>query len=115
MRATGDEADDVGGVDEEDRTDLVGDCAERTPVDEAGVGRVTGDDHLGLVLLGETEDLVEVDHLRFRVDSISNEIVVLAGEVDRGPVGEVTALVEAHPQDGVSRLQQGQVGTEVGR
>ena len=61
--AAGDQPGDVGGVEHEQRADLVGDLAERRRVDDARVGGGAGDDHLRLVLLGEVADLVEVDAL----------------------------------------------------
>ncbi len=52
VHAAGDEPGDVGGVEHEQRTDLVGDVAERLRVDDAGVGGGAGDDHLGAVARG---------------------------------------------------------------
>ena len=55
----GDEPGDVGGVEHEQRADLVGDRAERLGVDDARVGRGAGDDQLRAVLERQVADLVD--------------------------------------------------------
>ncbi len=66
------------------------------------------------MLVGEPAHLVEVDQLRLRVEPVGHDVVELAGEVDRRAVGEVSALVETHAQDGVAGVEQRQVGRHVG-
>ena len=75
--AAGDEAGDVGGVEEEQGADLVGDRAERLGVDDAGVGRGAGDDHLGPLGLGQVADLVVVEALVALGDAVGDELVEL--------------------------------------
>ena len=53
----------MGHVDEQVGADLVGDRAEAGEVEVARIGRAAGDDQLGLVLLREPLDLVEVDQM----------------------------------------------------
>ena len=110
----GDEAGDVGGVEHEQRADLVGDGAERLGVDDARVGGGAGDDDLRPVLEGDVAHLVEVDALVARRDAVGHEAVELAAGVHRRAVGEVAALVEAQAEHGVARLQQRQVHGHVG-
>jgi hypothetical protein len=62
-RLPGDQADEVGRVDHEDRADLVGHLAERREVDEPRDRRAARDDHLGPVLAREVAHLVVVDVL----------------------------------------------------
>ena len=47
-------------------------------IDDARIGAGAGDDHLGLVLLGEAVELVVVDRLGFLADAVGNELVHLA-------------------------------------
>ena len=61
--AAGDEAGDVGGVDDEQRADLVGDGPEGGEVDDARVGGGPGDDGLGPLGGGQVGDLVVVEDL----------------------------------------------------
>ncbi len=66
------------------------------------------------MLEGEPTHLVHVDHLRVGVDPVGDEVVVEPAEVDRRAVGEMTALIEPHPENRVPRLQQREVGAHVG-
>jgi hypothetical protein len=61
VHAGGDQAGDVGHVDEQVGADLVGDGAEARPVDDLRIGGEAGDDHLRLVLDGEALDFVVID------------------------------------------------------
>ena len=110
----GDEADEVGGVDHEDRADLVGDLAERGEVDQARDRRAAADDHLRAVLAGEAAHLVVVDVLGVLADAVVHGVEPLAGERDLRAVGQVAAVREAHREDGVARLQEGPVHGDVG-
>ena len=83
-------------------------------VDDPGVGGGAGHDGLGPVLPGQVADLVVVEALVALADPVGHEVVEPAAEVHRRAVGEVAALVEAHAEDGVARLEQGQVGGHVG-
>ncbi len=83
VRAAGDEAGDVRGVEHEQRADLVGDRAERLGIDDAGVGGGTGDDHLRPVLERQVADLVVVDALVGRRHAVGDEVVEATGDVDR--------------------------------
>ena len=106
MRAAGDQAGDVRGVDEQQRADLVGDGAERLEVDDARIRGGARDDQARPLAHGEVADLVVVEHLGRVVDAVRDEVVHAAAEVDRRPVREVAALIEAHAHDLVARLEQ---------
>ncbi len=93
-------------VADQQRTDLVGDLAERGEVPQPRIGGGAGHDHLGAALTREGADLVEVDEVGLAVDVIGHEVVVLAAEVHRRPVGQVAALVEREAQDRVAALEQ---------
>ena len=114
MLAAGDEPGDVGRVEEEEGADLVGDGAERRRVDDPRVGRGAGHDHLGAVLEGEVAHLVEVDALVAGGHAVGHEPVEATRGVDRRPVGEVSALIQAEAEHGVADLEGGEVGGHVG-
>src|SRR5581483_11725333 len=99
MGPAGDEPGDVGGVDDEQRPDLVGDRPEGGEVDRAGIGGGRGDDGPGPLGPGQIPDHVVVEDLGVGVHAVGNELVEAPGEVDRRAVGQVAALVEAHPHD----------------
>ena len=89
-----------------------------TRVDRPGVGRSAGDDQLRALPQGEVANHVEVDPFagavgRRRCHPVGDESVQLARDADRRAMGEVPALVEAHGEDRVARLDERQVGGQV--
>ena len=114
MGATSDQAGEVGGVEQEQRADLVGDGPERLRVEAPRVGRRAGDDQLRVVLERQVAQLVEVDPLVARRDAVLHEPVDDGAGVDLGAVGQVPAVVEAEAEHRVTRIEQRLVGAHVG-
>ena len=112
--AGGDQAREMGHVDEEEGADRVGDLAERGEVEVARIGRPAGDDHLRLVLVGEPLDLLHVAAQVLAPDVVGDDVVELARDVQLHPVGQVAAVVERHPHDRVAGLDHRHVGGVVG-
>ena len=83
-----------------------------------GYAVAPGHDHLRPMLARQRAHLVHVDQVGLAVDVVRDEVVVLAGEVDRRAVGQVAALVEPEAEHGVAALQQrvedGHVGLRAG-
>src|SRR5690606_13364020 len=100
VHAGGDQAGHVGHVDEQVGTDLVGDGAEAGEIQHLRVGGEAGNDHLRLVLDGQTLDFVVVDQALI-VDAVLHGVVQLAGGGHAGAVGQVTTVGQAHAEDGV--------------
>ena len=71
-----------------------------------GIGGGTGDDQLGIALLGHIPDLIIVDEASLGIHIIGNHIVVLTGDVGRAAVGQMTAVGKAHAHHGIAGLQQ---------
>src|SRR3990167_4832680 len=92
VHASGNQASYVSHVDEQERTNLVGDSAEAREVQYLRVSRETSDDHLRLVLNGQTLNFVVVDQTRDAVDAVLHGVVDFAGEADAGAVGQVTTV-----------------------
>ena len=76
---------DVRDVGQQIRADFIGDLAEFLPVRHPRIGRVTGNDHLGLMLLRQRADLVIVELLGFFIDRIMHGVELLTAAVDREP------------------------------
>ena len=114
MSSAGDQARQMGGVEQEVRADLVGDGFERLGIEAPGVAGGAGDDHLRTMFESQIADLVHVDALVAGSDLVGHEVVQLAAGVDRGPVGQVATVVEAQPQHGVADVEQGLIGAHVG-
>ncbi|MNH16317.1 hypothetical protein D3C79_759540 [compost metagenome] len=60
-------------------------------------------------------DFVVVDQAGVGVDAVLHSVVQLARGRHLGAVGQVAAVGQAHAEDGVTGLQQGQVDSAVGR
>ncbi len=109
MRARGNQAGDVGHVHHEVRPHLVGDGGHALEIDDARIGARAADDHLGTAFLGLGLKGVVVNGLGFGIDAVRFHVVQATREVHRAAVRKVAALVQAHAQDGVARLDDGEV------
>ena len=114
MDPGGHQSGNVGHVHHEEAAHLVGDLAEPGEVDDSGIGGGAGQEHLGLHLQGEAFQGVIVNGLGFPVHAVAHEIVGAPAEIHLESVGEVSAGVQAHAQDGVSGFQEGEVDLLVG-
>ena len=72
------------------------------------------DDQLRPVLRGKTLELLVIDPLVVFSDAVRDDLVELAGEVERVAVREVAAVSEVHAEQRVSRLKQGDEHAHVG-
>ena len=91
-----------------------GDGGDAREVDHARVGAGADHDHLRLVLVGEPLQLLVVDPLVVLADAVGDDLVELAGEVQRVAVREVAAVGEVHAEHRVARLDSGEVDRHVG-
>ena len=112
---TCDEASDVRNVSHGESAHFVGDFLEALPVEVTAVGGETGEDHLRLFAESDFADLVHVDATCFLVDFVLHEVVKHTGEVHRMAVRKVSTVVELEAEDLVTRLENGEVHSSVGR
>ena len=113
MHAARHQAGDVGHVHHQVGAVAVGDLGQAGKVDGAGVSRRAGHQHLGPGLFDGLFHLVVVD-AAVLAHAIGDEVVVLARHIHRRAVGQVAALGQVHPHDGVAQVQQGEVDRQVG-
>ena len=66
--------------------------------------RRTGHNHLRLVLEGQRLDLVIINLAGRFIQAVLHSIVDLAGEINLGTVGKMTAMGQAHSQYGIAGL-----------
>src|SRR5690606_12035407 len=104
----------VGHVHKEDSPHGVANGPQPGKVDDARVSAGAGHDHLGLDLASLLFQLVVVDLLGFRVDAVAHKVVEAARQINRVAVGQVAAVGQGHPHDGVARLEGGKVHSLVG-
>src|SRR3989304_8440256 len=86
----------VGHGHQEQGPRVVGDGPEAGKVNGPGVGAGPGDEYLGTVLLGQGGYLLVVQGLALPVDAVEDEVEEAAGEIDRGAVGQVAPVGQAH-------------------
>ena len=108
MQARRDDPGEMRHVDHEQRAHLVGDRTEFREIDLPRIGGAAGDDQLGLMLLRQPLDLVEVDQMRFGVHAILHRVEPLAAHRRARAVGQVAAGIEAQSHDRVAGLGQRQ-------
>ena len=108
------QAADVGNVRQQVGAHRVGDLAVFLPVGNPRVGGIAGDDHLRLVFLRQRHHGVVIDLLGDRVDGVGDDVEVFARAVDRGAVGEMSAVEEVHAHHRVAGLDEGMVHGVVG-
>ena len=82
-------------------------------VDRARIGRGAAHDQLGLELVGHALDGVVVDRLVVG-QAVAVEIVQAAAEVHGRAVREMPAVVEAHAEHRIARLDEREIGGQVG-
>jgi hypothetical protein len=100
-------------IDHEQGADLIGYVPESLKIDNPGIGAGSGDNQLGLILLGEALELFIVYGLGLPVNAVSYDVVHLARERHGSAVGQVTAVREIHAQDGVAWLEGREVDAHV--
>jgi hypothetical protein len=103
----GDQPGEVGHVDHQVRTDLVGDPPELGEVQLPRVRRPAGDDQLRTALVRQPLDLGHVHPVVVGPHVVGGDVVELAREVEPHPVRQVAAVGQVEAEDGVPRLQQG--------
>ena len=114
VQARGNQAGDVGHVDEQQCANLVGDLTEARKIEGLGVSGETGHDHFRLAFDGQALNFVVVDQTGIGVDAVLHGVVQLARGRHFGAVGQVAAVGQAHAQDGVTGIDQRQVHRAVG-
>ena len=114
MRAAGNQSGEVRHIDQVDRANFVGDLPHAREVDDARIGAAAADDQLGPLAFGDLLQLVVVDGLGFARHAVGNDLVGLAGEVQRMSVREMPAVGEVQAKDGVAGLNDRGIGRHVG-
>ncbi len=113
--ALGDQSGRVRHVGHQERADFARYLAERLVVDVPAVCRRSYSDHLRPVLLCHLAHRVVVDQPGLRIDSIGDEVVELAGEVDRRSMGKMAAVRQIHAEHCIAMLNEREVDSHVRR
>ena len=114
VNACGHKARDMGHIHHQVCPYFISDLPHPLKVNKTGIGAGSGDNDLGPALLGPLQHLVVVNPLGLLVHAVEAGVEVLAGDGGLGAVGQVSAVVQVHAQDGVAGLKQGQVHGHIG-
>ena len=68
----------------------------------------------GRCSFGKSLNFVIIDQRRFRIEAVLHGFEHLAGKIDLGTMGQVAAVLQAHAQQRIARLQQRQVYRRIG-
>src|SRR5271156_2521153 len=110
MGAASYQAGEMGHIDQEQGSDLVRNLPHAGKVDDPGVGAASSDNELWLLALSSGFEKVVVDPLRLLIYAIEDHPVELAGETELVPVGQMAAMRQVKPQDGVAGVDDRHVG-----
>ena len=66
------------------------------------------------MLLGKTLDLVVIDKFGFGINTVGDDVVILAREINGRTMGKVTTMVEGKAQHGIAQVDQRLIGGKVG-
>src|SRR5262249_4131044 len=111
----GDEAGEMRHVDEEFGADLIGDFAEAAEIDDPGIGRSAGDDHLWPVLARELCHLVEVDAVVVAPHAVGHRLETAPRHVHGRAMRQMAAGGKVEPDKDVARRHQRHKGGDIGR
>ena len=114
IKAHGDESGNVGHVGQQVSVHAVGDIFETLPVQKTAVGRKSGDNHPGPMLLGQLLNLVVVDLPGIGVQAVLHGVIQLAGKIDSGAVSQVPTMGKAHTEHSITWVEQRHVHSGVG-
>ena len=114
MKACGNEAGDVRDVRHQQGPNFMGDLGELGPFPFARVGACAGDDQLRLILQRGAADFGHVDALGLLVERVVNRFEPFARHVHGLAVGEVAAVIEVEPHNGIAGGESGEEDGLVG-
>ena len=104
MRACRDQARDMRHVDHQICAHFMRDSSHAFEVDDARIRRCAANDQLRFAFLGQTFHLVVIDTLGLRMNAIGDELIILAREVHRRAMGQMSAMIERKTKNGVAQF-----------
>ena len=113
MEPSGDQARNMRHIHKQIGSDFLGDFSKPVELDLARIGRRPRNDQLGLALFRDLEYLVIVDITGFLIHAVRHKMVVLARQVDRGTVGEMSAMRKVHAHDRIPGLDQREIDRHI--
>src|SRR5664279_5980988 len=99
MGSSGDQSSEVRHVNQVERAHFIGDLAHASEIDEPRIGAAATDDEFRLLTLSDLLQIVVIDGLGFLGHAVGNDLVRLAGKVQRMAVREVSAVGEVQSEN----------------
>ena len=114
MESRGHQSRDVRHIDHQERAAFFGDSGEALKIQDARIGAGAGDNQLWLMFRRKRFELIVVNGFSVLAHTVRNDLVHLAGKIQRMPVRQVSAVGQVHAEHGVARLEHGHVNALVG-
>src|SRR5262245_2229175 len=114
MKSGSNQTGNMGNVGSHQCFDGAADCSYTLEVYDARVGACAADDHLRLMFVRQFFERVIIYRLSLFIDSIGCDVEVLAGEVERVTMREVSPVREIHAENSISRLKSRHKDAHIG-
>ena len=113
MQTSCNQTGDMCHIDHQVSADLISNLSELGKIDGTRISRRTGNNQFGFMLLCQLHQVVIVNSAGLRIDAIRDDIEILTRDIDLGTMGQMSAFIQVHAQDGITRLEQRKVNGDI--
>ena len=113
MKAGGHKPRDVSHIHHKHRPRLVGDLPEFLKINGSGIGRRPRNDHFRAAFQRGFPQLIIIDK-SLVVHPIGHDLKIFSGNIHRASVGEMSAVIQIHPHDGVPGVADRKLHRQIG-
>jgi hypothetical protein len=114
MRSARDQSREVRHVDQIERANFVRNLAHAGEIDDPRISAAAANNQLRALRRGDLFQIVVIDRLRFPGHAVRNDLVSLAGKIQRMPMREVAAMSQIQAKNRVAGLQHRRVSGLIG-
>ena len=93
---------------------FIGNFPQLGKINHPRIGRGTSHNQFGLALQGRLANSIIVQPFRFHIHPVGDKMEILATDIHRAAMGQVSAMGQVHAHDRVSRLKHGKVDRHIG-
>ena len=106
---------DVRHINHQVSANILGDFGKFVKPNLTRIRRSAGDNHFGLVLLGQLPNLIIINGLGLFTEAVGHDIVIAARNINRTAVRQMSAVGQIHAHDRIARLDQRKINCIVSR